>query len=284
MKYILVAVLIAIVCVGVAWAAFPDDALAYTDHRLTDVSRLSGNPQFLLQIRNQIHGYRYARPAAKAPIITRIERAPSPRQIVPPPTAVVDPRSYQQGVFPSTLHRPPGVLGPTEPTGVQPAPNGIPFTVFEDFEGKFAGNVNHDYALGWTGYTIWGQPTADGEFTTRHGGNWAQKISGYATWRGGIAQQFSATPNSVFTLQVWGHLYILGGGAIQVGFDPYGGVDPNASSVIWLTSMANLGQWTLLTAQGQALGSQITVFLEGYSLEDDNTNAYFDDFTLTGFS
>ena len=284
MKYILIVLLVIVSALGVVWVAYPDDTLAYADHRLIDVSRLSGNPSFLLQLRNQVHGYRYARAlAVTTPLNTRIVRAPSPRQIVPPPTAVIDPRMYQQGSFPSKMYRP-GVLGPGEPIPGPQLATGVPFTFAEDFEGKFAGNVNHDYALGWTGYTVWGQPTADGEFQCLHSGKWAQKISGEATWRGGIFRQFSTSPNSVFSLKVFGHLYILGGGAIQVGYDPTGGTNPSASTVIWLTQMSNLGQWTELNANGQATGPIITVFLEGYSIYDDNTNVYFDDFQLSGFA
>jgi hypothetical protein len=305
MKYILIVLLVVVSALGMVWVAYPDDTLAYADHRLIDVSRLSGNPSFLLQLRNQIHGYRYAHTLAATPLNTRIVRAPSPKQIVPPPTAVVDPRMYQQGSFPSKMYRP-GVLGPGEPIPGPQIATGVPFTFAEDFEGsnvnpnyalgtstigvqataegKFAGNVNHDYALGWNGYTVWGQPTADGEFQCIHGGHWSQKISGEATWRGGIFRQFRTSPNSVFSLKVFGHLYILGGGAIQVGYDPTGGTNASATTVIWLTQMSNLGQWTELTGNGQATGPITTVFLEGYSIYDDNTNVYFDDFQMSGFA
>jgi hypothetical protein len=284
MKYVLIALLVIVVCLGTAWVGYPDQVLAYTDHRLIDVSRLSGNPEFLLQLRNQVHGFRYARQMSLTPVNVRIVRAPSPKQVLPPPTPVIDPRLYTQGAFPPKMQRQ-GVLGPNQPTPPKTtAATGTPFTFTEDFENKFAGNVNHDYCLGWTGYTVWGQPTADGEFTTRHSGTWAQKISGEATWRGGIFHQFNMSPYSLYSLKVFGHLYVLGGGAIQVGVDPNGGTNPSASSVLWLTAMTNLGQWSELDANGQALGSQITVFLEGYSLYDDNTNAYFDDFTLNGFA
>ncbi len=284
MKYLTVALLVVMIGLSVAWFVYPDQVLAYTDHRLVDVSRLSGNPRFLLQLRNEVHGYRYARSLTTTPVNVRIVRAPSPKQVLPPPTPVIDPHVYTQGSFPQKMQRP-GVLGPNQPVPPQTSvPSGVPFTFTEDFEDKFAGNVNHDYCLGWTGYTIWGEPTADGEFTTRHSGNWAQKISGEATWRGGIFHQFNTAPYSLFSIRVFGHLYVLGGGAIQVGVDPSGGINPSAPSVLWLTAMTDLGQWTELDANGQALGSQITVFLEGYSLYDDNTNAYFDDFTLNGFS
>jgi hypothetical protein len=283
MKYVLIILLVVVSALGTVWVAYPDATLAYADHRLTDASRLSGNPQFLLQLRNQIHGYRYARVLASTPIKTRIVRAPGPKQIVPPPTAVIDPRMYQQGSFPGKMNRP-GVLGPGEPIPQPQIATGVPFSFADNFENEFAGNVNHDYAFGWTGYTVWGAPTADGEFQCVYNGGWSQKISGEATWRGGIFRQFRTSPNSVFSLKVFGHLYILGGGAIQIGYDPTGGTNPNASSVIWLTQMTNLGQWTELTANGQATGPLITIFLEGYSVYDDNTNAYFDDFILNGFA
>lgn len=274
MRYFVVTAIILVATLGASVAIEPDEALAFADHRLTEIGRMSGNPYFLIQARNRIHAVRYARASLYEPISLRIRRKDEPPRIAPAPTRVVNPSRYQYG---SPMR---GVLPPDAPN----APIDAALVEYsEDFEFKFAGNVNRDYAIGWTGYTAWGQPTSDGEFTTRHSGDWAQKISGHATFRGGIWKQFTTAVNTQYSVRVWSHLYVLGGGAAHIGVDPYGGTDPNASTVVWYPQMTTLGQWMEMQASGQALGPQITVFLEGYSLFDDNTNAYFDDFNVQVF-
>jgi hypothetical protein len=120
----------------------------------------------------------------------------------------------------------------------------------------------------------------DGEFTSRHGGEWAQKISGYASFRAGILRPFSAVRGASYTAKVFGQLHIIGGGAVRIGIDPTGGTNPGAESVIWSPDYTVLAQWMEMTISGQALADTITVFLDAFSPFDDNTNAYFDDFEL----
>lgn len=276
MRYIFAAVVILGLALGGTVVAEPDRALAYADHRLVDLGRVSGNPYLLIGARNQIHALRYARAKLEAPVKLKIQRRDDPARIIPAPTPVVDPRTYQYG---SPLG---GVLPPDAPN----TPARVAAVQFVDsFDEKytFAGRVNQDFAVGWTGYTVWGEPTSDGEFTTRRSGEWAQKISGHASFRGGILRQFNAAPGTQYDVSVWAHLYVLGGGAVHIGVDPYGGTDPNASTVVWYPQATTLGEWMQLGARGQAYNSVITVFLEGYSLFDDNTNAYFDDFSIQVF-
>ena len=63
----------------------------------------------------------------------------------------------------------------------------------------------------------------------------------------------------------------------RLGVDPSGGTNPDAA--VW-SQMADLGVWIELTNGGAATSDRITIFLEGQSLMDDNTNTYFDDLTL----
>ena len=68
-----------------------------------------------------------------------------------------------------------------------------------------------------------------------------------------------------------------------MGVDPTGGVNPSADTVVWFPQQTDLGRWMELTGAGQVLAPVVTVFLEGYSVLDDNTNSYFDDFEIQLF-
>ena len=270
--------------------------MTFADHSLLAVSKWTGNPQFLVDVRSKVHGYRYA--LAKPPVYLklRIHRKGDPSRVLPAPTLVVNPLVYQYGVAPGRMTAP--LRGVLEPDTPLPPANVVSVKYVEDFEEKvprnqihdlaeaerkFEGNVNFDVARDWTGYVVWGEPTLDGEFTCRHSGEWSQKISGYATFRSGILRQFSAAPGTQYSLTVYGHLHILGGGAVHVGVDPTGGTNPSAESVVWFPQYTDLGRWMEMTASGQSLAPTITVFLEGYSILDDNTNTYFDDLELQVF-
>jgi hypothetical protein len=298
MRYLVLAVIILVLGLLIVQLQSLDQALAYADDALLTMSKWTGNPQFLVDLRSKVHGYRYDRATPPVALKMRIVRKGDPPRVLPPPTPVVNPRVYQYGVMPNQLSSPlRGVLGPDEPFPPIPSPpaNVVPVKYTDDFEEKvprgevqslptwerkFAGNVNFDVARDWTGYVVWGQPTLDGEFTCRHSGEWAQKISGQATFRSGIMRQFKAAPNTDYALKVYGHLHVLGGGAVHVGVDPTGGTNPSAETVVWFPQYTDLGRWMEMTASGKAFAPVITVFLEGYSLFDDNTNSYFDDFEL----
>lgn len=298
MRYLVITLVILILGFAIVqvYAMDADEALTYADHSLLAVSRWTGNPQFLVDVRSKVHGYRYAIAQPPAYLKLRIHRKGDPPRVLPAPTSVVNPLVYQYGVAPGRMTAP--LRGVLEPDTPLPPTNVVPVTYVEDFEEKvprneindlprwerkFEGNVNFDVARDWSGYVVWGEPTLDGEFTTRHSGEWAQKISGYATFRSGILRQFSAAPGTQYSLKVYGHLHILGGGAVHVGVDPTGGTNPSAESVVWFPQYTDLGRWMEMPASGQALAPTITVFLEGYSVLDDNTNTYFDDLELQVF-
>ncbi len=150
----------------------------------------------------------------------------------------------------------------------------------EDFENKFAGKVTKDVADGWTMYVNDGQPTLDGEFFTRRNGDWAQKISGYASFHAGIYRTFETTAGTPYSVTVWCQLYPLGDGSARLGVSNVGSTDPISGTIAWVTTDA-LGQWVELTSSGTAQANTITVFLEADNPLGDNTNAYFDDFSIT---
>jgi hypothetical protein len=137
--------------------------------------------------------------------------------------------------------------------------------------------VTKDVDPDWGCYIIYGEPTFDGEWNTRRSGDWAQKIAGHASFRAGIYRHVPIAQGEMYDVHVFAHLYDLGGGMARLGVDPAGGTNPDAA--VW-SQMADLGVWIELTNGGRATSNHITVFLEGQSLLDDNTNAYFDDLTL----
>ena len=298
MRYFVLAIIVLLFGLGIAALQSIDQTLAFADDALLAVNKWTGSPQILADLRSQVHGYRYDRATPPTAMKLRIVRKGDPPRVLPAPTAVIGSQTYQYGVMPSQLGAPlGGVLGPNDslPTGTMPPANVVPVKYADDFdekvprgqvphlpswERKFAGNVNFDVARDWSGYVVWGKPTLDGEFTNRHAGEWSQKISGEATFRSGIMRQFKTAPNTDYTLRVYGHLHILGGGAVHVGVDPTGGTNPSADTVVWFPQYTDLGRWMEMPANGKALAPVITVFLEGYSLFDDNTNSYFDDFEL----
>jgi hypothetical protein len=137
--------------------------------------------------------------------------------------------------------------------------------------------VTQDIDPDWGCYIIYGEPTFDGEWNTRRSGDWAQKVAGHASFRAGLYRHVPVTQGQIYDVHVFAHLYDLGGGMARLGVDPYGGTNPDAA--VW-SQMADLGVWIELTNGGTATSSYITIFLEGQSLLNDNTNAYFDDLTV----
>lgn len=278
MRYLVIAVLIIIGSFVVIQLQSVDQALASADNSLRTVSQWAGNPPVLIDLRSQLHTYRYSRAQPPVALKLRIMRQGEPGRVIPPAS-----NRY-------------GVLGPNQPLTMpsnaaavnykdgfeQPVPRNE-MQNLAPWDNEFQGGVNHDVARDWLGYTVWGEPTLDGEFTSIRSGDWSQKISGYATWRAGILRPFKSVRGAMFAVNVWGHLHIIGGGAVRVGVDPTGGTDPNAATVIWSPQYTTLGQWMQMPVTGQALADTITVFLEGFSVFDDNTNVYFDDFQLDTF-
>jgi len=248
-----------------------DTILAHTDRALADLAKYPGVPKLVLQVRRKVHAYRYYRATGGATAQKSVstigmlkfaqEETPTPTPWCPTPQAPAVPCT-------------PGAGTPV-PT---PTPT-IQFTtiVTDDFESGFDGPVTQDIDPDWGCYIIYGQPTFDGEWHTRHRGDWAQKVAGHASFRAGIYRPIPIAPGKTYDIHVFAHLYQYGGGMARLGVDPAGGFNPNAA--VW-SQMADLGTWIELTNGGKATSNYITIFLEGQSLLDDNTNAYFDDLTV----
>lgn len=93
-----------------------------------------------------------------------------------------------------------------------------------------------------------------------------------ASWdnkNGGIYQPFSVTPGQELTVSVWVHTYQEGGAewdeGCALGFDPTGGTDPEAASVVWSDweTTPNDGPWEQVTLGPFTVRSPVaTVFLK----------------------
>jgi hypothetical protein len=249
-----------------------DTILAHTDRALADLAQYPGVPKVVLQVRSKVHAYRYYRATggatARKSTIGMLKFA---QQATPIPDPWLCPTPQATAV--------PYTPGPGTPVPT-PAP-AIQFTtiITDDFESGYDGPVTQDIDPDWGCYTIYGQPTFDGEWNTRRSGDWAQKVAGHASFRAGIYRHVPIAQGQTYDVHVFAHLFQYGGGMARLGVDPAGGTNPDAA--VW-SQMADLGVWIELTNGGRATSNYITIFLEGQSLLDDNTNAYFDDLIVQG--
>lgn len=249
-----------------------DTILAHTDRALADLAKYPGVPKIVLQVRSKVHAYRYYRATGGA---TAQKSAIGMLKFAQQPTPIPDPwlcLTPQPTAVPYTPG--PGTPVPTPTPAIQ-------FTtiITDDFESGYDGPVTQDIDPDWGCYVIYGQPTFDGEWHTRRSGDWAQKVAGHASFRAGIYRHVPIAQGQTYDVHVFAHLFQYGGGMARLGVDPAGGTNPDAA--VW-SQMADLGVWIELTNGGRATSNYITIFLEGQSLMDDNTNAYFDDLIVQG--
>jgi hypothetical protein len=152
-----------------------------------------------------------------------------------------------------------------------------------DFEGGFFGPVGQSVANGWATYAG-SEPTFDGEHTTVHSGNWAQKISGYAPFAAGLAQTVTVKPGATYRVTVYYQLYPPGDGQALLG------VQDGAAPAQWVgggeacpEQSRRGGVWRLLSQTLTVTSDRLTLYLHGNNSTGLNTNVYFDDVTVTEF-
>lgn len=243
-----------------------DTILAHTDRALADLAKYPGVPKIVLQMRRKVHAYRYYRAMGEA----AAQKSASTIGML---------RFAQQAETPtSQAPTVPGASSVSSPASSTSNPTIQATTIItDDFESGFAGRITQDIDSDWGGYVIYGEPTFDGEKEVRHSGAWAQKVAGHASFRAGIYRHVPIAQGETYDVHVFAHLFQYGGGMARLGVDPAGGTNPDAA--VW-SQMADLGVWIELTNGGRATANQITIFLEGQSLMNDNTNAYFDDLAM----
>ena len=163
-----------------------------------------------------------------------------------------------------------------------------------DFEGGFRNRNVGEVANEWEPYVTADQQRAGmltagtvgnvlfnaEEFVVR-GGQRAQRISGTGPFRAGIYQQVGTNPGWDYQVMAWYHLDERRHGVCRLGVDPKGGVDPNASDVVWVEGDVK-GLWAQLLTRVTAQSKAITVFLETLSREG-GLNGYFDSVKLSPF-
>jgi len=142
-----------------------------------------------------------------------------------------------------------------------------------DFEGGFFGPVGQSVANGWAFYIAGGEPTFDGEYTTVHGGSWAQKISGYAPFAAGLAQAVTVKPGTIYRVTVYYQLYPPGDGQAFLG------VQDGTAPAQWVGGGEG-GVWRLLSQTLTVTSDRLTLYLHGNNGTGLNTNVYFDDVTV----
>jgi len=246
-----------------------DTILAHTDRALADLASYPGVPRIVLQVRKEVHAYRYYRATGGATAQKHVSTIGMLRFAQEEATPTPTPWCPEC----------PAPQSPGAPIGGTPAPTpSTPTTtITDDFETGFDGPVTMDVDPDWGCYIVYGEPTFDGEWNTRRSGDWAQKVAGHASFRAGLYRQVLVNPGTTYDVHVFAHLFQYGGGMARLGVDPTGGTNPDAA--VW-SQMADLGVWIELTNGGAATSDRITIFLEGQSLMDDNTNTYFDDLTI----
>jgi len=102
--------------------------------------------------------------------------------------------------------------------------------------------------------------------------------------------QIFAAPAGPVTVSGWGHSWNQDGGVpgnpaitqVLIGWDPMGGTDPDAASVVWADPISATNQWEQRTINGVSPGGNNTVFARvqhTFAIEWNVT--YVDDFTAT---
>ena len=246
-----------------------DTILAHTDRALADLAKHPGVPRVVLQVRKKVHAYRYYRATGGATAQKNVSTIGMLKFAQDEATPTPTPWCPEC----------PAPQSPAAPSGGTPAPTPAAqtTTITDDFETGFDGPVTKDVDPDWGCYIVYGEPTFDGEWHTRRSGDWAQKVAGHASFRAGVYRHVPVAQGAIYDVHVFAHLYQYGGGMARLGVDPAGGTNPDAA--VW-SQMADLGTWIELTNGGAATSNYITIFLEGQSLLDDNTNTYFDDLTV----
>jgi photosystem II stability/assembly factor-like uncharacterized protein len=142
------------------------------------------------------------------------------------------------------------------------------------FEEGFFGPVGQSVANGWGPYVAEGEPTFDGEHTTVRSGGWAQKISGHAPFKAGLAQTMTVKPGASYRVTVYYQLYPPGDGQAFLG------VQDGTAPARWVGG-ADGGVWRSLSQTLTATTDQLILYLHGNNGAGLNTNVYFDDVTVT---
>lgn len=103
---------------------------------------------------------------------------------------------------------------------------------------------------------------------------------------GGVWQRVRVTPGREYLFSAWAWTWCwnapLHNLAVRIGVDPFGGTDPNASTVVWTPWSVHHDRWHPLWLRARAQSGFLTVFLQGHAESPAEWNIYaFDNAVLT---
>jgi hypothetical protein len=150
--------------------------------------------------------------------------------------------------------------------------------------GNFEGGFTNGVPNSWEPFWVYGDITVADETTAKHGGSHAAKI--YSSWwqhLAGLMQRVSVTQGQQyqFSAWTWRHDSWNNGSENEdtyVGIDPYGGVDPTASTVVWSSPIYSYETWNQQSVTATAQSNIVTVFLRCRAIYGGgDMRAVFDD-------
>ncbi len=106
------------------------------------------------------------------------------------------------------------------------------------------------------------------------------------TRNGGVWQRVRVNPGREYHFSAWAWTWCLNTPvynlSVRIGIDPFGGTDPNGSTVIWTPWSVNFDRWHPLWLRATARSNYLTVFLQGHADSPAEWNIYaFDNAVLT---
>jgi PKD repeat protein len=148
------------------------------------------------------------------------------------------------------------------------------------FEDGFRGRNEGAVANTWEPYVIGKGHDRDvfaAEEFLVHGGQRSQHIH-VRGQRAGIYQHVGANPGWDYQVAAWYSLDERGAGVARLGFDPEGGTNPDAATVVWDQGHEHQ-RWAHLAVRAGATAERVTIFLEAGETEGEALS-YFDDVAL----
>jgi len=136
--------------------------------------------------------------------------------------------------------------------------------------------ANGGFESGMTGWTSYGR--FDGAFNdgnygvpSRTGTRWAGSVGNWDPKTGGIHQTVTVNPAQVYDVVAYAYTEGFnvgddstgqGHAQVRTGYDPSGGTDPSAPSVVWTNWTFTAARWLELSLSATAPSGSLTVFLE----------------------
>jgi LysM repeat protein len=126
----------------------------------------------------------------------------------------------------------------------------------------------------------------------KSGANAASYWEQYLDYDGGLVQQVpNLTAGTIYRFEIWGHAWSTTDTShgtsdtdvqMQIGIDPKGGGDPNASSIVWSGMVSAKDNYQLFKIEAAAQGTTVSVWVRGKTTYPvTQTDFYWDAASLT---